>query len=165
MSSRSENILSRWQGTVSGTNCSPLRFLDLVEDRISAASFEGLVFTRIVRREAGYGSPSRVYLRVRSGRIYFDISAFVLAGDLIVGYWLHLDPEEMRSLFSEIPIIGWVLRNARRTSAYYPVDRAEAVQRAIHESVLSVVNFLSNEPVVHEQGTEPSAPVWRDLVR
>lgn len=161
---QTSNILSRWQSSVHGTSCSPLEFFDLVESGIRETGISGLSFTRVARRETHKLSADRIYLRIRFGAFFFDVSAFVFGNVLVVGYWLHRDPTALMDLVSEIPILGWLARATYRSATYYRVDRAEAFQHAIHESILSVIGRLKEEA----RGSYPSegqpVPVWEELL-
>ena len=122
-----------------------------------------LKISRITRNEGGWFSPRRIYLRIRYRRLYFDISAFVVGSSLIVGRWLHEDLSGVSALFMEIPGLGFFLEKTTRAATYYSVDFIEYFQRAVHDSVLQVVDELSEENGFAFLLEENRQPIWEEI--
>lgn len=156
-------ILARWQGRLENADCSPLEFFDLAQMEISEKGLPNLRFSQIVRREGGWFSPQRVYLRIRCRRLYFDVSAFVVGNTLILGWWLHEDAPGVADLLAELPGIGFLMGKTTHAVSYYTVDFIEYFQRAVHESILRVVDRLSEEAGLEPLSDEARQPIWEEI--
>lgn len=163
MPNPNDNILARWQTTLETNGCSPLEFFDRIENSVAECELPDLKISRITRNEGGWFSPRRIYLRIRYRRLYFDISAFVVGSSLIVGWWLHEDLPGVSDLFMEIPGFGFFVEKAIRAATYYSVDYVEYFQRAVHDSVLRVIDELSEENGLALLPEENRQPIWEKI--
>jgi hypothetical protein len=157
------NILARWQTSLETSACSPLEFYDRVQRSLSERELPDLRFSHITRNEKGWFSSRRVYLRIRYQRLYFDVSAFVAGTSLVVGWWLHLEQPGIADLLAEIPGFGFLIEKTARAATYYQADFIEFVQRAIHDSILRVVDELSEDDDLEYLPAEARVPVWEDI--
>jgi hypothetical protein len=160
MAHREDEILARWQARLDGVVCSPLEFFSLVRDFVEATDLSGISFSNVVKREGGWFSSKRVYLRIRYHRIFFDVSAFVAGSSLVVGWWLHRDLPGVGDLLAEIPGLRFVLERTSRAATYYTVDIIEHFQRSVHESVLAIVDKLSEGKSAAFLNEAEKQPVW-----
>lgn len=164
MVSANGNILARWQTSLENVACSPLEFYDRVHRLLSERELPDLQFSYVTRTEGGWFSPRRVYLRIRYQRLYFDVSAFVAGTSLVVGWWLHLDQPGVLDLLAEIPGIGFLIGKTARAATYYQVDFIEFIERTVHDSILRVVDELSEEAGLESLPAEARAPVWEEIL-
>ena len=155
--------MARWQASLETGGCSPLEFYCRVENSLTECGLPDLRFSRITRSESGWFSPKRVYLRVRCQRLYFDVSAFVVGGSLIAGWWLHKDAPGVLDLMAEIPGFGLLLEKTTRSATYFQVDYIEYVERVIHASILRILDELSEETGVALLPAEARVPVWEEI--
>ena len=158
-----ENILARWQTALENTACSPLEFYERVEQSLAERELPNLQFAQITRSEGGWFSPRRIYLRIRYQNLYFDISAFVVGSSLIVGWWLHEDSSGVSDLLTELPGFGFLIERTIRAATYYSVDYLEYLQKAVHDSVLHVVDELSEENGLALLTDENRQPIWEEV--
>lgn len=156
-------ILARWQAKLSAVDCSPLEFFDLVQALVEEKEIPDILFSSVARREGGWLTPNRLYLRIRCGRLFFDVSAFVVGGSLIVGWWLHEDSHGVADLLAEIPIFNFILEKTTRAGSYYTVDFIEFFQRTIHDSILQAVDELSEENGLGILPDEARQPIWEEI--
>jgi hypothetical protein len=156
-------ILARWRGELRGVDCSPLEFFERVWETVEATGFPGVRFSEIRRREGGLFSAERIYLRIRSGQMFFDVSSFVAGGTLVVGYWLHVDDPGLFELFSEIPGLGRLLEHAVRPATYYRVDLIQSFQHAVHDSILWVMDELSETNGIDLLPDTDRHPIWNEV--
>lgn len=163
MSNTDGSILARWQGKLENVHCSPLEFFEMMQVSVLEKELPNLTFSRIVRREGGWFSPRRIYLRIRYQRLYFDISAFVVGSAICIGCWLHEDAPGVADLFSEIPGLGFLIDRTTRAATYYTVDFIEHFQRTIHDSILQVVDELSEETGMENLSDEARQPIWEEI--
>ena len=163
MPNSEENILARWQTSIENTVCSPLEFYDRVENSLMECELSNLQFSYITRNEGGWFSPHRIYLRIRYRKLYFDISAFMVGTALICGWWLHEDFPGVSDLLAEIPVFGFLFDKTIRAATYYTVDFIEYFQRTVHDSILQVVDELSEEIGLEQMTDEAREPIWEEL--
>lgn len=154
-------ILARWQTKLDGVDCSPLEFFELIQALVNEKDLPNISFSFINRREGSWFSPNRMYLRIQCQRLFFDVSAFVVGGSLITGWWLHKQSHGVANLLAEIPGFGFILN--KTTHAYYPVDFFEHFQRTVHESILRAVNELSKENELENLPDEARQPIWEEI--
>lgn len=95
--------------------------------------------------------------------MYFDISAFVVGSSLIVGWWLHEDSPGVADLFAEVPGLGFLMEKTTRAVSYYMVDFIEHFQRTIHESILRIVDELSEVTGLEPMTDEARQPIWEEI--
>ncbi len=156
-------ILARWQGSLEDACCTTLMFLEMVQDTILEKELSNISFSYITRREGGWFSPERVYLRIRCKRLYFDTSAFVAGNSLIVSWWLHRDAPGVADLLSELPGVGHILEKTTRAATYYTVDYIEYFQRSVHESIIQSLDNLSEQNELPYLPETEGQPVWEEI--
>jgi hypothetical protein len=157
------NILARWQTSLNSSTCTPLEFYDRVQRLLTNRELPEIKFSYVTRNEGGWFSPRRVYLRIRCERLYFDVYAFVAGTSLVVGWWLHLDEPGVADLLAEIPGFGFLIEKTARAVTYYQVDFIEFIERAIHDSILRIVDELSEEAGLESLPQEARAPIWEEI--
>lgn len=158
------NIVARWQATLENAECSPLEFYERVENSLTECELRNLRFSRITRSEGGWFSPGRTYLRIRfCRRLFFDVSAFIVGNAFIVSWWLHEDAPSVADLLAEIPGVGFLLEKTTRAATYYTVDYIEFTERAVHASILRVIDELSEENKLVPLSDEARIPVWEEI--
>jgi hypothetical protein len=141
-----------------------MEFYRLVEAEIAASGLPDLRFSDIRRREGGWLSPYRMYLRVRYGPLFFDIGAIVAGNSLIVSWWLHRDAGGVMDMLAEIPVISLFLRRTIRAATYYKVDLIEHFQVIVHQAVSEVIRDLTEDSkldyVPDEDGSLVREKIW-----
>lgn len=163
MPNSGENILARWQTALENGACSPLEFYERIENSLTERELPNLRFSQVTRNEGGWHSPKRVYLRIRCRRLFFDVSAYVVGSSLIVGWWLHEDASGVTELLAEIPGVGFLIDKTTRAATYYTVDFIEYFERAVHASILRILDELSEANGLAVLPEEARAPVWEEI--
>lgn len=139
-------ILSHWHISLENVMCSPLDFYQSVIDLIEQKGFPNINFTEITRNEGGWFSRhQRIYLRVRQNHLFFDICAFPMGNSFTISSWLQEGSPGTIDLFSEIPILGYVIEKTIHASNFYTVDTVMSFQRMVHNSVLQIVDELTDD--------------------
>lgn len=156
--------LARWQATLDGvTTCSPLTFYQMVAEEILKRELPNVTFSQITRNEGGWFSARRIYLRIREGKLFFDLCAFPAGNSFVVSYWLHEASPGVIDLFAELPVIGFLIERTAQASTYFSVDYIEHFQRSIHKAVLTVVDRLTAEAGRARLPEEDRQPVWTEF--
>lgn len=163
MAAANGQLLARWTWTIQTDACSPLEFYDMVEQAVSDRELPKIRFSYVIRREGGWFTPNRIYLRIRYRNLFFDVCAFVAGKNLAVSWWLHEDSPDLIDLFAEIPVIGFFIERTLRAATYCSMDTSEFVQKSIHEAVLSVADRLSEEGNLAILPDEERQPIWEEI--
>jgi hypothetical protein len=163
MPDRVGNILARWQARLDNVNCSPLEFFEMVQLSVLEKELPNLSFSQITRNEGGWFSPQRIYLRIRCQKLFFDVSAFIVGDCLIVGWYLHEDASGVADLLAEIPGFGLLMKKTTHAATYYKVDFIEHFQRTVHESILRIIDELSEENGLQYLPDEARQPIWEEI--
>jgi len=156
-------VLARWSGRLTGVDCTPLEFFELVQVDVLETQLPDIRFARITRRENGPFSANRIYFRVRCDRLFFDVTAFVSGRVLAVGYWLHADWPGLQDLFFEFPFVGSLIERAVRPTTYYGVDQLENFQHIVHDSILRVLDDLSSRNSTATLPDDERQPIWEEI--
>lgn len=86
--------ISRWHALVDNFNTSALDFYGMVEEALKERQVPAITTARVRFREGGVGSANREYLRIRRGRVVFDIGAAPYGNSYFFSWWLvRLGPE------------------------------------------------------------------------
>lgn len=156
-------LLTRWTSELGDAPCSPLEFYQLVQAEIMERELEHVTFSFVTRREGGVLSPQRTYLRVRLGKLFFDICAFLVGNAFVISYWLHEDTNSLFDLLTELPVLGFFLTRIFYAKTYYLVDYIQYSQQTIHQSILQVIDDLAEENDLTFLPEEVrQAVVWED---
>ena len=163
MPNANDNILTRWQTSLTSVACSPLEFYERVENYLAESEIPNLKFSQVTRNEGGWFSPRRIYLRVRYKKLYFDVSAFVAGNVLTVGWWFHEDLSGITDLFAEIPVLSFFMQRTYRADTYFQVDYIEYFQKTFHETILRLVDELREDTGLPCLPPEARVPVQEEI--
>ncbi len=151
-------LIAYWNTTLDGVRLQPSVFYKMVENEIAGREIPNLSITRVFLRESGLFSARREYLRVRHKKLIFDICGFPAADSFSVSWWLGAVEKTVGNLFFEIPLVGEFLEERLAPVTYFEIDAEAMLQRAIHSSVLRVVDELTDQnelPRLAGSGREP----------
>jgi len=81
-------IFSHWHHPVSNFQTSPLEFYNAVTQALQPHRIPNLEISRVDWREGGVLSAKREYLRVKRGKLAFDIGAAPFGADFFFSSWL-----------------------------------------------------------------------------
>jgi hypothetical protein len=157
------NVISHWDTMLEGVQMSPLAFYAAVEQAILRRKIPSVTVSRVSWREGGLFSARRLYLRARRKGLIFDICGVPVGGGFLVAWWLGEAAPGLRELFAEIPVIGAVFERAVTPVTYFEVDTAAFFQRAVHASVLEVVDQVGGKHGLRRLTPNERRPVMREL--
>lgn len=140
-----DSLIAHWHTTLGGVKLQPSVFYEMIENEIARRQISNLSVTRVFLREAGWFSSRREYLRVQHKKLIFDICGFPTADSFSVSWWLGAVDKTIGNLFFEIPLVGEFLEEQLAPVTYFEIDSEAMLQRAIHTSVLSVVDELTDQ--------------------
>ncbi len=140
-----DNLIAHWNTTLQGVGLRPSMFYEMLEEEISLRSFAGMQMTRVYWREGGWFSARREYLRTMWRQVIFDICGFPFGDSFCVSWWLGTNERSVRSLFFEVPVLGTLIEAGLSPATYYEIDSERVYQHGIHNSVLHVVDVLTDQ--------------------
>jgi len=85
---QSVEVISHWHQSVDGLSTSTLEYYAAVEKALRDKEVPGLQIERVTASESGILSAKREYLRVRYGRLMFDICGAPFGKDFFFSWWL-----------------------------------------------------------------------------
>ena len=92
MASRSAETLSHWHALFENFNTSGLEFYASVEKEIAARQLPDVLCSRVEWSESGVLSSRREYLRVRRGKLTFDVCAASYGTGFFFSWWMARQP-------------------------------------------------------------------------
>lgn len=149
-------ILSRWETTLHEVAVSPRAVYQAVLERLSRMNLLEVQCSVVERPQGGWGSPRRLYLRIRRKQLFFDLCVFPLGRDLQVSWWLCQQPPGLLELWAEIPGLGTLLRRWVAPNTWYEIDCITHFQHTIPLLVQAVLEDLMAPgelfATIHPQG-------------
>lgn len=82
----------RWHTFLDGFSCSAVEFYASVEAAVRARQIPKLKTERFLAKEGGAFSAKREYLRIRRGRVAFDLCAAPFGGGYFFSWWRYRMP-------------------------------------------------------------------------
>ena len=139
-----DSLISYWNTSLYA-RVSPSVLYERLEAEVLSEGIPRVEVTRTFWREGGWFSARREYLRIRWNDLVFDICGFPVGNSFTVSWWLGTIENNVRNLIFEIPILGTFLEERFSPVTYYAIDVEASFQRAIHNSVLRVIDDLTEE--------------------
>ena len=99
-------VLSHWDTLIPEFQTSSLEFYDKVEAAIGLRQIPETKVERVTHKEGGLGSASRVYLRVRRGKLAFDICSAQYGTGHFFSSWMTQQPPQYALLVAAAALIG-----------------------------------------------------------
>jgi hypothetical protein len=103
---QSVEVISHWHQSVEGLSTSALDYYAAVEKALKDKEAPELHTERVIASESGLLSAKREYLRVRYGRLSFDICGAPFGKDFFFSWWLTKRTPGFAALWGCAMIIG-----------------------------------------------------------
>ncbi len=87
-----DSVRGHWAQLIEGLQASPLELYAQMESAISSRQIPEIQTSRVEWKEAGLFSGTRQYLRVRRGKLVFDICAAPFGTGFFFSHWLIEEP-------------------------------------------------------------------------
>lgn len=88
MPRKPKSVLSHWHHLEENLSTSAIAFYEAIEVAVKAREAPDLEFSRVTWKEGGVLSASREYLRVKRGRIAFDLCAAPYGNGQFFSWWM-----------------------------------------------------------------------------
>jgi len=112
-------------------SASALAFYDVLEAAVARREIPGARISRICLREGGLLSAKREYLRIKRGRLVFDVGAAPFGRGYFYSWWLVERPPRLPYLLRRF--LGTETRHARDTAELFRVTVSCAILDVIDE--------------------------------
>jgi hypothetical protein len=99
------DVLSNWSFLIENLQASPMSFFQCVEAAIIKRSIPETESSRVDYMEGGIASAKREYLRIKRGKLIFDVCAAPYGNGFFVSWWLS----KPRPAISLIAIAGVII--------------------------------------------------------
>ena len=103
---QSVEVISHWHQSVEGLSTSTLEYYAAVEKALREKDVADLQIERVTASESGILSAKREYLRVRYGRLMFDICGAPFGKDFFFSWWLVKRTPGFAALWGCAALIG-----------------------------------------------------------
>lgn len=104
LASRS-NVISHWHHPVGNFHTSTMEFYTAVEEALQPHEVPGLSTSRVDWKEGGAISARREYLRIKRGRLAFDLCAAPFGRDFFFSWWMAEVPPPYGLLWAFVFIV------------------------------------------------------------
>ena len=98
-------------------------------------------------------------MRVTRKTIVFDIYAALYGNGMFIAWWLGETQPGVLDLFTELPLVGRAIESFIHPTTCYSLDASAYFQRSIHNSVLEVVDSLTDTNNLRELSEEERVPL------
>lgn len=103
---QSVEVISHWHHSVDGLSTLTLEYYTAVEKALREKDVVGLQIERVTANESGILSAKREYLRVRYGRLMFDICGAPFGKDFFFSWWLVKRTPGFAALWGCAALVG-----------------------------------------------------------
>lgn len=103
---QSVEVISHWHQSVEGLSASTLEYYAAVEKTLREKDVADLHIERVTASESGVLSAKREYLRVRYGRLMFDICGAPFGKDFFFSWWLIKRTPGFAALWGCAALVG-----------------------------------------------------------
>lgn len=114
-----------------------------IQTNIEAKNFTGITFSFATLSDKKMPSTSHKYLRVNYRKMSWYISAFPVADDYMISYWLIADYNRLLAFIYSIPVYGPVIADLVATPTLYTADVNNATDMMIEGEIKSVIDELT----------------------
>ncbi len=104
-------VLSHWYQLVENLQASPMEFFSSVEHAVEQKQLPEAERSRVDHFEGGAFSAKREYLRVRRGRLVFDICGAPFGNGFFFSWWLgelRSGPAKLLGIFAAFLLLLWI---------------------------------------------------------
>lgn len=106
MPRKPKSVLSHWHHLEEDFSTSAMAFYEVVEAAVKTREAPDLEFSRVTWKEAGLLSASREYLRVKRGRVAFDLCAAPYGRGYFFSWWMAEIPGDPLRYLGALLVLG-----------------------------------------------------------
>lgn len=156
---------SRWNTLIDNFNFSTEDFYALLKDELLNNGVDNINIKKVELKEGGAFSNKRKYLRVTWKDYQYDICAAPFGNGFFISWWLLYNNSFFKILISKIPLIGTWLANKLFRITYYKIDSASMLMRYAQDSVVNVINNITETKGGHYLSESARKPEMNDIFK
>ncbi len=157
--------LSHWYKQFDGTQESPQKIYELVEDAIYKREISDTTCSRVFLKEGGIFSSNREYLRVTRGEHIFDICASHYGHGVFISWWLGVYVGVFWKIVLKIPYISEFLMNIFRPQTYFRTDTGLMFQESVRLAVLEVIDSITKSSGTRALSDQERKPIMSNFLK
>ncbi len=156
---------SNWNTLLDNFSYSAEDFYELLKKELSSRGIHNFHMSIKKLDQDSLGLSRRKYLKISRKDYEFYICAAPYGRGFFVSWHLIYDDSGLKVFISKIPFIGtWLVNRFFHTTFYYR-DTASMFMTYTHQSVLSVINQITNEKGVRDLSEDERKPVLNDVFK
>jgi len=154
---------SRWSHLIDKLDYSTEEFYKALKEELHSHNIKGISTSFVTHKEGSLASASRRYLRVSWKGHTYDICGATFGNGFFVSWWLFQKASIGEILIYKIPFIGtWISRKLFPTTMY-TIDTASMFMSYAQQSVLKVVDDISEAKGIRKLSEQERTPILQDF--
>ncbi|CAL2093339.1 conserved protein of unknown function [Tenacibaculum sp. 190524A02b] len=154
---------SNWNTLIDNFEYSPTDFYSLLSKELLSHGIKNIKVTTEYLAEGGPMSRYRTYLRATWRGYQYDICASKFGDGFFISWWLLYKNSFMKMLISLIPFVGKWIAEMWFPITYYRVDTASMFMSYAQNSVLKVIDDITNDKGVRALTEAERKPMLNNI--
>lgn len=156
---------SNWNQLIDGFNFSSEEFYKRLKQELYSHGIKNVNTHFVFLEEGGMFSRRRTYLRVNWKGLQYDICAAPFGNGFFISWWLMYNNSFWKIVMAKIPFVGgWLVRKWFPVT-YYKIDSASMFMSYAHESVLKVIEDITNDSGVKALSADQRKPILNNIFK
>ena len=156
---------SHWNTLIENFEFSSKDFYYKVKKELLSNGISGITSSYVQLSEGAIFSPKRRYVRLHWKNHQYDICAAPFGNGFFVSWWLQYKITIGQILINLIPFVGgWLVRKLYPTT-FYKIDTASMFQHYCHQSVLKVIQDITDGKGIRVMTEDEKKPIMRDIFK
>lgn len=162
VASRPSPPTANWGQQFPNVSFSSQAIYDEIQNRVSDKQYPGIKMQKVLHPEGGSLSHNREYLRIRRGRLIFDVCAAPFGKDFFISWWQARLPTTREVWLQLLPFLNKTAIKHAREQRYYEMDTetmfADSMKKCVEEVVQSLTAPTGTRQITATQSSvQPSA--------
>ncbi len=154
---------SRWSQLIDGLDYSSETFYKQLRAELLSHNVKNISTRFVLHKEGSVVSSNRSYLRVSWKGHTYDICGAKFGNGFFVSWWLFQTPTLGEILIYKIPFIGKWLARKLFPVTMYSIDTASMFMAYAQQSVLNVIDDISEEKGIRKLSEQQRTPILKDF--
>jgi hypothetical protein len=149
-------VISHWSHFFQSFTISAKDFYTVAEKIIASHNMPHTEVKRVEHKEGGIFSSNREYLRIKHGKLVFDVCAAPFGTDFFISWWLYETEGTATSLLKNTAVGGF-LKAREKARTFYQADEEAMFRSCVHECILEAVAAVTEGKIERKLTTEEKA--------
>lgn len=156
---------SNWNHLIDEFNFSSEEFYKRLKEQLQSHGIKKVRIRFVFLKEGGTFSASRMYLRVEWKSYQYDLCAAPFGKGFFISWWLLYNHSIWEVLIAKVPFVGEWLRHKWFPVTYYKVDSASMFMTYCHQSVLKVIDEITDDSGVRAMSEGERKPILSNIFK